>query len=167
MVDIESPKCRGVEALVRWRHPERGLVLPGRFIGLAEESGLIIPLGEWVLERACSDAAKWPAHLKVAVNLSPQQFKQSNLLDVLRSALANSGLPAARLELEITEAVLLASDERNLAILSRDQGRGVSVVLDDFGTGYSSMKYLRMFPIDKIKIDKSLFKACRIRAIAP
>ena len=155
IVDIESRKCRGVEALVRWRHPERGLILPSQFIPLAEESGLIIPLGEWVLERACADAAGWPAHLKVAVNLSPEQFKQSDLLGVLRSALANSGLPAARLELEITEAVLLTSDERNLAILREIKNVGVSVVLDDFGTGYSSMKYLQMFPIDKIKIDKS------------
>jgi diguanylate cyclase (GGDEF)-like protein len=159
IVDVESQKCRGVEALVRWRHPERGLILPGQFIPLAEESGLIIPLGEWVLEKACADAAEWPPHLKVAVNLSPEQFRQSDLLDVLRSALAKSRLPAARLELEITEAVLLASDERNLAILREIKNIGVSVVLDDFGTGYSSMKYLQMFPIDKIKIDKSFVQS--------
>ena len=159
IVDVESQKCRGAEALVRWRHPERGLIHPGVFIALAEESGLIIPLGKWVLEKACADAAEWPAHLKVAVNLSPEQFKQSDLLDVLRSALANSGLPAARLELEITEAVLLESNERNLAILREIKNVGVSVVLDDFGTGYSSMKYLQMFPIDKIKIDKSFIQS--------
>ena len=159
IVDVESQECRGAEALVRWRHPERGIVLPSLFIALAEESGLIIPLGKWVLEKACADAAKWPAHLKVAVNLSPEQFKQSDLLDVLRSALAKAGLPAARLELEITEAVLLESNERNLATLREIKNLGVSVVLDDFGTGYSSMKYLQMFPIDKIKIDKSFIQS--------
>ena len=159
IVDVESQKCCGAEALVRWRHPKRGLIPPSQFIPLAEESGLIVPLGKWVLEKACADAAKWPAHLKVAVNLSPEQFKQSDLLDVLRSALANSRLPAARLELEITEAVLLKSDERNLALLREIKNVGVSVVLDDFGVGYSSMKYLQMFPIDKIKIDKSFIQS--------
>jgi EAL domain-containing protein (putative c-di-GMP-specific phosphodiesterase class I) len=159
IVDVGSQKCRGAEALLSWRHPERGLLLPSQFISLAEESGLIIPLGKWALETACADAAKWPTHLKLAVNLSPVQFKQSDLLDVLRSALANSGLPAARLELEITEAVLLEGDERNLGLLREIKNIGVSVVLDDFGTGYSSMKYLQMFPIDKIKIDKSFIQS--------
>ena len=159
IVDVENQKCRGAEALLGWRHPERGLLLPSHFISLAEESGLIMPLGKWALEKACADAAKWPAHLKVAVNLSPEQFKQSDLLDVLRSALTNSGLPPARLELEITEAVLLESDERNLALLREIKNIGVAVVLDDFGTGYSSMKYLQMFPIDKIKIDKSFIQS--------
>ena len=119
---------------------------------------MIIPLGEWALEKACADAVKWPPDLKVAVNLSPVQFKQNNLLDILKSALAKTGLPAKRLELEITETVLLENDDRTLALLQEIKNVGVSVVLDDFGVGYSSMKYLQMFPIDKIKIDRSFIQ---------
>jgi diguanylate cyclase (GGDEF)-like protein len=159
IIDVGSGECRGAEALVRWRHPERGLIPPDQFIGLAEESGLIVPLGEWILRRACADAAKWPPHLNVAVNLSPMQFKESNLLAVLRSALQESGLAAGRLELEITETVLIENNEENLAVLHQLKNLGASIVLDDFGIGYSSMRYLQIFPIDKIKIDKSFIQS--------
>jgi diguanylate cyclase (GGDEF)-like protein len=159
IIDVESGACCGAEALIRWHHPERGLIAPGQFIGLAEESGLIVPLGEWILRKACADAAIWPPHLKVAVNLSPMQFKQSNLLDVLQSALRESGLAPARLELEITETVLIEKNEENLAILHQLKDLGASIVLDDFGIGYSSMRYLQIFPIDKIKIDKSFIQS--------
>jgi diguanylate cyclase (GGDEF)-like protein len=157
--DVETGECCGAEALVRWRHPNRGLIFPDQFIALAEESGLIIPLGERILRRACADAAKWPPHLKVAVNLSPMQFKQSNLLDILGSALNEAGLASTRLELEITETVLIEKNEENLAVLRRIKSLGASIVLDDFGIGYSSMRYLQIFPIDKIKIDKSFIQS--------
>ncbi len=159
IVDVERGECRGAEALVRWRHPQRGLIPPDAFISLAEESGLIIPLGEWILRRACADAAKWPAGFKVAINLSPAQFKQSNLLDVLRAALEDSGLAPERLELEITETVLIENNEENLAVLRQLKSLGAEIVLDDFGIGYSSMRYLQIFPIDKIKIDKSFIQS--------
>jgi diguanylate cyclase (GGDEF)-like protein len=158
IVDVETGEC-GAEALVRWRHPERGLIFPDQFIALAEESGLIVPLGEQILRQACAEAAKWPTHLKVAVNLSPVQFKQSNLVDILRSALRVSGLAPGRLELEITESVLIEKNEENLAVLRQIKGLGASIVLDDFGIGYSSMRYLQIFPIDKIKIDKSFIQS--------
>ena len=159
IIDIGGRKCCGAEALVRWRHPERGLLFPDQFIGLAEESGLIMPLGGWILRRACSDAAKWPAHLKIAVNLSAVQLKQSNLMEVLKAALSESGLDPRRLELEITETVLVEKSEENLAVLHEIKNLGVSIVLDDFGIGYSSMRYLQMFPFDKIKIDKSFIQS--------
>ena len=159
IVDVETGECCGAEALVRWRHPERGLIFPDQFIALAEESGLIVPLGEQILRQACAEAAKWPTHLKLAVNLSPVQFKQSNLVDILRSALRVSGLAPGRLELEITESVLIEKNEENLAVLRQIKGLGASIVLDDFGIGYSSMRYLQIFPIDKIKIDKSFIQS--------
>jgi diguanylate cyclase (GGDEF)-like protein len=159
IIDAASGACCGAEALIRWHHPERGLIAPGQFIGLAEDSGLIVPLGEWILRKACADAANWPPHLNVAVNLSPMQFKQSNLLDVLRSALRESGLTPQRLELEITETVLIEKNEENLAVLHQLKDLGASIVLDDFGIGYSSMRYLQIFPIDKIKIDKSFIQS--------
>jgi len=159
IIDVETGACRGAEALVRWRHPERGLIPPDQFIGLAEESGLIGPLGEWILRRACADAAKWAPHLKVAVNLSPMQFKTSNLLEVMKSALRESGFAPTRLELEITETVLIEKNEENLAVLHQLKNLGASIVLDDFGIGYSSMRYLQVFPIDKIKIDKSFIQS--------
>ena len=159
IVDVEGAECCGAEALIRWRHPERGLIPPDQFIGLAEESGLIAPLGEWILRRACADAAKWAPHLKLAVNLSPMQFRQSDLLDILRSALRESGLAPSRLELEITESVLIEKNEENLAVLHELRNLGASIVLDDFGIGYSSMRYLQIFPIDKIKIDKSFIQS--------
>jgi EAL domain-containing protein (putative c-di-GMP-specific phosphodiesterase class I) len=158
IIDLEKRVCHGAEALVRWQHPKRGLILPEQFIGLAEESGLIVPLGAWILRRACADAAKWPPHLKVAVNLSPVQFKQSDLLETLKSALDQSGLDPSRLELEITETILIDKNEEDLAVLHDLKSLGISIVLDDFGIGYSSMRYLQMFPFDKIKVDKSFIQ---------
>jgi diguanylate cyclase (GGDEF)-like protein len=163
VIDLKTNTIAVVEALVRWRHPRRGLILPGEFIPLAEQSGLIVPLGEKILRQACSDASGWPAHIKLAVNLSPAQFKQGDLLGVVKSALADSRLPAARLELEITETVLLEGDEKSLADLHALKNMGVSIVLDDFGIGYSSMKYLQMFPFDKIKIDRSFIQSMTSR----
>jgi diguanylate cyclase (GGDEF)-like protein len=157
--DAESGACCGAEALIRWRHPERGLIFPDQFIGLAEESGFIVPLGAWILRRACADAATWPPHLKLAVNLSPMQFKHCDLPDILNSALGESGLAPGRLELEITETVLIEKNEENLAVLHQLKHLGASIVLDDFGVGYSSMRYLQEFPIDKIKIDKSFIQS--------
>jgi diguanylate cyclase (GGDEF)-like protein len=147
------------EALVRWRHPERGLIPPDQFISVAEESGLIVPLGEWILRKACADAARWPSYLKLAVNMSPAQFKQHDLPGILKSTLDQCGLPPSRLELEITETVLLDNNEEHLAVLHEIKDLGVSIVLDDFGIGYSSMRYLQMFPFDKIKIDKSFIQS--------
>ena len=158
IVDLESRQCCGAEALVRWRHPERGMLLPDQFIPVAEDSGLIVPLGEWILRQACADAGKWPSRFKVAVNLSPTQFKHGDLLDVLKSALNDTGLPPERLELEITEWVLLENNAENLAILRDIKSLGVAIVLDDFGTGYSSMTYLQMFPFDRIKIDQTFIQ---------
>lgn len=158
IVDLESRQCCGAEALVRWRHPERGVVLPDRFIPVAEDSGLIVPLGAWILRQACADAVKWPPPLKVAVNLSPAQFKHGDLLGILKSALNDTGLAPGRLELEITERVLLENNADNLAVLRDIKNLGVAIVLDDFGTGYSSMTYLRMFPFDRIKIDQTFIQ---------
>jgi diguanylate cyclase (GGDEF)-like protein len=159
IVDVAKRTCCGAEALVRWRHPERGLISPDQFIGIAEESGMIVPLGEWILRRACADAAKWPPHLKLAVNLSPKQFTQCDLLGILKSALVETGFDPARLELEITETVLIEKNEENLAVLHALKNLGASIVLDDFGIGYSSMRYLQEFPFDKIKIDKSFIQS--------
>ncbi|MFK4654230.1 diguanylate cyclase (GGDEF)-like protein/PAS domain S-box-containing protein [Bradyrhizobium japonicum] len=158
LVDIASDKISGFETLLRWRHPEKGMISPAEFIPVAEEIGLIAPLGEWVLREACREAVKWPPKVKVAVNLSPVQFRSRNLVQVAISALANSGLPPKRLELEITESVFLAETETNLAILHQLRELGISISLDDFGTGYSSLSYLRSFPFDKIKIDRSFVK---------
>jgi diguanylate cyclase (GGDEF)-like protein len=153
--EIGSGGCHSVEALVRWRHPQRGLIPPDQFIPLAEESGLIVPLGEWVLGRACRDATAWPADVKLAVNLSPVQFKQADLFDVIESVLHDSGLPPERLEIEVTESVLLEPGVENSAFMKRLKRLGVSLALDDFGTGYSSLSRLTAFPFDKIKIDRS------------
>jgi EAL domain-containing protein (putative c-di-GMP-specific phosphodiesterase class I) len=153
--DFQSGDRLGLEALVRWRHPTRGLIPPDQFIPLAEETGLIVPLGEWVLKRACDDATSWPADIKVAVNLSPVQLKQAELFDVIRSALRSSGLPPERLEIELTESVLLERAVENHALMERLKSIGISLALDDFGTGYSSLSCLTAFPFDKIKIDKS------------
>jgi EAL domain-containing protein (putative c-di-GMP-specific phosphodiesterase class I) len=141
--------------LVRWRHPRRGFIPPDQFIPLAEETGLIILLGEFVLQRACTDAASWPPHIKVAVNLSLVQFRKCNLIDVILCALVESGLSPERLELEITESILLENELDVLAVIRQLKNLGVSIALDDFGTGYSSLSYLTKFPFDKIKIDKS------------
>jgi diguanylate cyclase (GGDEF)-like protein len=153
--DVQTGRRQGVEALVRWRHPTRGLIPPDQFIPLAEETGLIIPLGEWVIRKACDDAVRWPANIKVAVNLSPVQFKQAELFEIIQSALRNSGLAPERLEIEITESVLLERALENHAFIERLKGLGVSLALDDFGTGYSSLGSLTAFPFNKIKIDKS------------
>jgi diguanylate cyclase (GGDEF)-like protein len=144
----------GFEALLRWRHPTQGLLSPDKFIGLSEEIGLIQPIGSWALRRACADAASWPGDLKVAVNLSPLQFK-GDLVGDVRRALGETGLAASRLELEITESLFLNDDDVVLATLRAMRALGVRVAMDDFGTGYSSLSYLQRFPFDKIKIDKS------------
>jgi len=158
-IDLESEAVEGFEALVRWRHPERGLVSPADFIPLAEEIGLIVPLGDWVMREACVEAARWPAGISVAVNVSPYQFEDSSrLVDVVAKALSWSGLPGHRLEIEITESVLLRSEKTVLAALHRLREMGVRVAMDDFGTGYSSLSQLHSFPFDKIKIDRSFVK---------
>ncbi|TBY81966.1 EAL domain-containing protein [Rhizobium leguminosarum bv. viciae] len=157
-VDAASEQVVGFEALLRWHHPERGLVPPAEFIPLAEETGLIVPIGEWVLRQACKDAAGWPADICVAVNLSPLQFRSQTLAHTVVSALSDAGLPASRLELEITESVLLTDNETALATLHHIRGLGVRIAMDDFGTGYSSLSYLRLFPFDKIKIDQSFIR---------
>ena len=158
IVDISTRHVRGFEALIRWRHPQRGMVLPLDFIPLAEETGLIIPLGEWVLRQACKEAAGWPGVVDVAVNLSPVQFKNKNLVTTVMMALSAAGLAPSRLELEITESVLLQESEATLAMLHQLRSFGVKISMDDFGTGYSSLGYLRTFPFDKIKIDRSFIR---------
>jgi diguanylate cyclase (GGDEF)-like protein len=159
LVRLSDGSLSGFEALIRWRHPERGLVPPGEFIAIAEEIGLIVPLGEWVLREACRQAAGWPDGLKVAVNLSSEQFKAGPALaGTVVEALAAAGLPPPRLELEITESVLLAESIETLTTLHNLRSLGLSVSLDDFGTGYSSLSYLRKFPFDKIKIDQSFVR---------
>jgi diguanylate cyclase (GGDEF)-like protein/PAS domain S-box-containing protein len=158
LVNLHTDRISGFEALLRWHHPERGMVLPGEFIAVAEEIGLIGPLGEWVLRRACTEAARWPGEIKIAVNLSPAQFRTRGVVQAVLSALAYSGLPPHRLELEITESVLLGETEANLAILHQLREIGARISMDDFGTGYSSLSYLRSFPFDKIKIDRSFVR---------
>jgi diguanylate cyclase (GGDEF)-like protein/PAS domain S-box-containing protein len=158
LVDVSADRISGFESLLRWRHPEKGMIPPAEFIPVAEDIGLITPLGEWVLREACNEAVKWPAEIKVAVNLSPVQFHSRNLVQVVISALAQSGLSPKRLELEITESIFLAESEANLAILHQLRELGVRISMDDFGTGYSSLSYLRSFPFDKIKIDRSFVK---------
>jgi predicted signal transduction protein with EAL and GGDEF domain len=163
IVDIAGARTVAFEALVRWNHPERGRIPPVNFIPLAEETGLIVPLGAWVLRRACAVAATWTEPVVVAVNLSPVQFKNLNLASTVMGALQESGLPASRLELEITESVLLQNSEATLAILHELRAQGVRISLDDFGTGYSSLSYLRSFPFDKIKIDRSFVQELATR----
>jgi len=153
--DVASGRVVAFEALLRWNHPQRGLIAPISFIPLAEETGLIVQLGEFVLRSACTDATSWPDDIDVAVNLSPVQFKSPSLIASVTSALAASGLSANRLELEITESVLLQNSEATLTTLHELRAMGVRISLDDFGTGYSSLSYLRSFPFDKIKIDRS------------
>jgi len=145
----------GFEALLRWRHPQRGSVPPSAFIPVAEESRLIIPIGEWVLRDVCRQAAAWPRQLSVAVNLSPVQFQQGDLPRLVHSILLETGLAASRLELEITEGVLIGDSSRGLSVLRRLKALGVRIAMDDFGTGHSSLSYLQSFPFDRIKIDRS------------
>ena len=155
LFDLAKKRVTCLEALLRWHHPDKGCISPSDFIPLAEEIKLIVNLGEWVLRRACMDAVNWPEDISVAINLSPVQFKYSGLPKAVRNALAASGLPARRLELEITESVLLERTDTSLAILNELRDLGVSISMDDFGTGYSSLSYLRSFRFDKVKIDKS------------
>jgi diguanylate cyclase (GGDEF)-like protein len=158
LVDLRSDEVTGCEALLRWRHPVRGMVSPAEFIPVAEDTGLIEEIGQWVLRSACIEAASWPAHVRVAVNVSPIQFKSEMLSLKVAAALADSGLDPRRLELEITEAVLIADDDAALVALNQLRALGVHIALDDFGTGYSSLQYLQRFPFDKIKIDRSFVK---------
>jgi predicted signal transduction protein with EAL and GGDEF domain len=155
IVDARTEAIRGAEALVRWRHPELGVLSPERFVPLAESTGLIVDIGEFVLNRACLDAANWPGSVRVAVNLSAVQFRKANLFDVIMAALRDSTLSPARLEVEVTESVLLENESDCASLLRRLKTAGVTVALDDFGTGYSSLSYLKQFPFDKIKIDRS------------
>ncbi|MGY2052876.1 EAL domain-containing protein [Methylobacterium sp. JK268] len=163
VVTLATGAVAGFEALVRWRHPDRGLVPPGAFIRVAEETGLILPLGEWVLREACRAAASWPAPLRVAVNLSPVQVRDAGLARTVEAILDEAGLDAARLELEITEGALLQEGETALAVLHRLRQRGVRVAMDDFGTGFSSLKSLRAFPFDRIKVDRSFVADLTVR----
>jgi EAL domain-containing protein (putative c-di-GMP-specific phosphodiesterase class I) len=158
LVDLTAGKVTGCEALLRWRHPVRGMISPADFIPVAEETGMIDPLGEWVLRTACTEAASWPGGVKIAVNVSPVQFRSPAFALKVATALAISGLPPQRLELEITEAVLIRDDESARVMLHQLRELGVRIALDDFGTGYSSLSYLQRFPFDKIKIDRSFIK---------
>jgi diguanylate cyclase (GGDEF)-like protein len=158
LVNLKTNEITAFEALVRWNHPTRGLISPAEFIPVAEETGLIIALGEWVLRRACAETAHWPEHIKVAVNLSPSQLKSRNLTELVISALAESGMAPSRLQLEITETVLMHNTFNTLATLHQLRKLGVQIAMDDFGTGYSSLSYLRSFPFDKIKIDRSFIQ---------
>jgi len=157
-IDLDSNEISGLEALLRWNHPRRGLIMPAEFIPVAEDTGLISDIGEWVLNTACAEAAKWPASVRIAVNLSPVQFKDHGLVDTVKTALAASGLAAGRLELEITETVVLQENEPNRVTLQEMRALGVTIALDDFGIGYSSLSYLRAFPFSKIKIDQSFVR---------
>ncbi len=158
VIDLRSGRITGVEALVRWPHKERGMIAPGEFIPIAEDTGLIDALGSQVLRQACNEAAQWPDAVRVAVNLSPAQFRKSDLLAVIKDALRSSGLAPTRLELEITETLLLEKRGDVLATLHALRKLGIRISLDDFGTGYSSLSYLRSFPFDKIKIDQSFVR---------
>jgi diguanylate cyclase (GGDEF)-like protein len=158
IVNLADNKITGFEALLRWNHPTRGRISPAEFIPLAEETGLIATIGEWVIRQACAEAKRWPSDLRVAVNVSPVQFRHKTLLSAVVTALATSGLPANRLELEITETVLMTNNDATLEALHQLRGLGVRISMDDFGTGYSSLSYLRSFPFDKIKIDQSFVR---------
>jgi EAL domain-containing protein (putative c-di-GMP-specific phosphodiesterase class I) len=154
-VDVESERIVGFEALVRWQHPVRGLLQPDDFILVAEENGLIIALGNWVLKQACFEAAKWERPFRVAVNLSALHLQDNSLVSRVHEILVNSGLSPARLEIEITESALFLDQARALSNLRRLKALGVRIAMDDFGTGYSSLSTLNAFPFDRIKIDRS------------
>ncbi|WMT91077.1 EAL domain-containing protein [Pelagibacterium sp. H642] len=158
LMELESNRISCMEALLRWEHPEMGFISPVEFIAVAEEIGFIVQLGEWVLQQACRVAATWPSDIRVAVNLSPVQFKSRRLLESVERALDEAGLPASRLELEITESVLLSDSDQTLETLHTLRAMGIRISMDDFGTGYSSLSYLRAFPFDKIKIDRSFIE---------
>jgi diguanylate cyclase (GGDEF)-like protein len=154
IVSLETQEITGFEALLRWRHPVRGMIQPSEFISVAEEIGLICEIGAWALQQACNQAARWPKPVKLAINLSPLQVRR-NLIDTVLQALAESALPPERLELEITESVLLQDSQNTLSVLHQLRQLGVRISMDDFGTGYCSLSYLRSFPFDKIKIDRA------------
>ncbi|MEA3061121.1 MAG: hypothetical protein QOJ94_902 [Sphingomonadales bacterium] len=158
LADLESGRIIGFEALLRWTHPKMGEVSPSVFIPLAEENGMILKLGEWVLKEACAEAARWSPPLKLSVNLSPVQFAQGDLAGLVESVVKDTGLDPARLDLEVTEGLLIKDAERAIAILERLKALGVKISMDDFGTGYSSLSYFRMFPFDKVKIDQSFIQ---------
>jgi diguanylate cyclase (GGDEF)-like protein/PAS domain S-box-containing protein len=164
IIDTKTRRICSAEALIRWRHPTKGLIAPDNFIPLAEDTGMIAQIGTWVLRTACADAATWPADVKVAVNLSPLQFRKTDLADVVMTALAEAGLPPERLEVEITETALIESAAECLPALHRFKNAGIAIALDDFGTGYSSLSQLTMFPFDRIKIDKSFTQNLTKRA---
>jgi predicted signal transduction protein with EAL and GGDEF domain len=155
LYESDGRTLSGYEALLRWTHPQRGPIPPAEFIPIAEESGLIEELGRWVLSRACREARRWPASLSVSVNLSAAQFKRGNLVQTVADCLAKAGLPAHRLELEITESLLMSNTEQVVQTLHALTGMGVRIAMDDFGTGYSSLAYLWRFPFDKVKIDRA------------
>ncbi|MGH6671400.1 MAG: putative bifunctional diguanylate cyclase/phosphodiesterase [Xanthobacteraceae bacterium] len=169
LVNLQNSEISAFEALLRWHHPTRGLISPADFVPIAEETGLIVSIGEWVLRTACRETANWPGHVKVAVNLSPAQLKSKNLMALVVSALADCSMPPERLQLEITETMLMQNTFATLNTLHRLRKLGVQIAMDDFGTGYSSLSYLRSFPFDKIKIDRSfiqdLTKGAEPRAI--
>jgi diguanylate cyclase (GGDEF)-like protein/PAS domain S-box-containing protein len=158
LVALKTNEISVFEALLRWNHPTRGLISPAEFIPIAEETGLIISIGEWVLNTACQETINWPDHVKVAVNLSPSQLNNRNLVRVVINALRESGMPARKLQLEITESVLMQNTFSTLATLHELRKLGIQIAMDDFGTGYSSLSYLRSFPFDKIKIDRSFIQ---------
>lgn len=158
LYSLSEKRLKGFEALIRWNHPERGFVGPAEFIPLAEETGLIVQIGEWVVREACAQAAQWPGELSVAVNISPRQFGSPALAQMIVQALSAAGLPPSRLELEITESIFIGNVERTLSVLHGLRSLGVRIALDDFGTGYSSLSYLRSFPFDKLKIDQSFVR---------
>jgi len=158
VVNLASNRISGFEALIRWNHPTKGMISPAAFIPLAEEIGFIVPMGEWVIRQACATAAQWPDELHIAVNISAVQFRNPGLMQVITGALATSGLDPARLEIEITETVLLHNKDATLAVLHQLRALGIRIAMDDFGTGYSSLTYLQSFPFDKIKIDRSFVK---------
>jgi predicted signal transduction protein with EAL and GGDEF domain len=155
IVNLQTRAITACEALVRWRHPQRGMILPAEFIPVAEETGLINAIGDWVLRCACVEAMKWPSHIRIAVNVSAVQFRNQEFVRTLGSSLALSGLPADRLELEVTESVLMRTNNATIAALHQIRSLGVRIALDDFGTGYSALSNLRAFPFNKIKIDRS------------
>ncbi|MGA2291073.1 putative bifunctional diguanylate cyclase/phosphodiesterase, partial [Bradyrhizobium sp.] len=163
VVELATGAVCAAEALVRWRHPIRGLISPDEFIPLAESTGLIVPMGEWILQKACSDAASWKEPLKVAVNISAIQFTKSNLFDVVLCTLVDTGLPPARLELELTESVLLDHEGNHAQTIRQLRNVGITMVMDDFGTGYSSATYLTNFAFGKIKLDKSFVQGMATR----
>jgi predicted signal transduction protein with EAL and GGDEF domain len=163
LLGLDDNRVSCVEALLRWDHDDR-TVSPVEFIPVAEETGLIVPIGEWVLHEACKTAATWPEHVRIAINLSPVQFRQKTLVGTIKAALAAAKLAPSRLELEITESLLLTDSEATIAALHELRGMGVRISMDDFGTGYSSLSYLRSFPFDKIKIDRTFIADITDRA---